>query len=188
MAIFDRLTLMKVHTVLATFILPAVIMFLVTGSLYTWGIKGSYETTVHKLHLQTPLQGQLIELVALTEKELKQRNISMPTGKAKIKEIGTSFRLEWSGSTMDVMLEPTAQPLIAKLKIKNTSWYRQFVQLHKAKGGSPFKVYAVVLATGLLLLLITGFIMALKTPKLRNLTLVSTTLGIAVFIVMIMSS
>ena len=188
MAIFDRLTLMKLHTILAAFILPAVIMFVVTGALYTWGIKGGYETTVHKLHLEAPLQGQLIELVALTEKELKERNISIPTGQAKIKEVGTSFRLEWSGSTKDVMLEPTSQPLIAKLKIKKTSWYRQFVQLHKAKGGSPFKVYAVILATSLVLLLITGFIMAWQSPKLRNLTLVSTTLGVAVFIAMIMNS
>jgi hypothetical protein len=43
---------------------------------------------------------------------------------------------------MDVIIEPTSQPLIAKLKVKNTSWHRQFVQLHKAKGGIPFKVYA----------------------------------------------
>jgi hypothetical protein len=188
MEIFNRLTLMKVHTLLAAFILPAVTMFLVTGSLYTWGIKGGYETTVHKLHLETPLQRQLTELVAITEKELKARDIMMPSGQAKIKKIGTSFRLEWSGSTKDVILEPTSRPLVAKLKIKKTSWYRQFVQLHKAKGGSLFKVYAVILATSLFLLLITGFIMAWKTPKLRNLILVSTALGIAVFVVMVMAS
>jgi hypothetical protein len=45
-------------------------------------------------------------------------------------------------------------------KIKNTSWHRQFVQLHKAKGGALFKVYATAFATALLLLLISGFTMA----------------------------
>ena len=163
-------------------------MFLITGALYTWGIKGGYETTVHKLYLETPLQGQLIELTALAEKELQKRNISLPTGQAKIKKVGTSFRLEWSGSSKDVMLEPTSRPRIAKLKIKQTSWYRQFVQLHKAKGGSPFKVYAAIIATSLLVLLITGFIIAWQTPKLRNLTLVSSILGMVVFVAMIISS
>ena len=89
---------------------------------------------------------------------------------------------------MDIIIEPTSQPLIAKLEIKNTGWHRQFVQLHKAKGGTPFKVYAAAFATALLLLLISGFIMAWQMPKLRKLTLVSVSLGIAVFIVMVVSS
>jgi hypothetical protein len=74
--------------------------------------------------------------------------------------IGSSFKLEWTGSNIDVVVEPTLQPLIAKLQIKNTSWHRQFVQLHKAKGGALFKVYATAFATALLLLLISGFTMA----------------------------
>ena len=38
----NRLQLMKIHSLLAAFIFPVAIMFMVTGSLYTWGIKGSY--------------------------------------------------------------------------------------------------------------------------------------------------
>lgn len=188
MGIFNRALLMKVHALLAVFILPVAIMFFVTGALYTWDVKGGYYTTVHELHLKNPVQDELTELVALTEKELEKRNIATPTGQAKIKRIGDSYRLEWSGSSMDIILEPTSQPLIVKLEIKNTSWYRQFVQLHKAKGGVPFKVYAAVFATSLLLLLITGSIMAWQMPKLRKLALISATLGIAVFVAMILSS
>jgi hypothetical protein len=188
MGILNRSTLMKAHAVLAAFILPVAIMFFVTGSFYTWGVKGSYETTAYKLHLQKPIQGELAELVTLATKELKKRNLEIPSGQAKIKRIGDSFRLEWTGSDKDIILEPTAQQLIAKLEIKNTSWYRQFVQLHKAKGGTPFKVYAAAFASALLLLLITGFIMAWQTPKLRKLTLFSASLGIVVFFAMVSSS
>ena len=188
MEILHRSTLMKAHAVLAAFILPVAIMFFVTGALYTWGIKGSYDTTVHELHLEKPIQNDLTALVALTKEELKKQNISIPSGQAKIKTIGESFKLEWTGADIDIILEPTSEPLIAKLKIKNTSWYRQFVQLHKAKGGMPFKFYAAAFATALLLLLITGFIMAWQTPKLRKLTLVSTSLGVVVFIAMVLSS
>jgi len=188
MGIFNRSVLMKTHALLAVFILPVAVIFFVTGTLYTWGIKGGYDTSVHELHLKNPLQNELEKLVNLAEDELKKRNLSSPTGQAKIKIIGSSFKLEWSGSSMDVIIETTSQPLIAQLKIKHTSWYRQLVQLHKAKGGDPFKVYATILATALLLLLITGFIMAWQMPKLRKLTLVSTVLGIVVFVAMILSS
>lgn len=158
---------MKVHALLAAFILPAAIIFFVTGALYTWGIKGNYDTSTHELHLKKPIQGELDVLVALAKKDLEE-----PPDQAKIKRIGASFRLEWTGSNMDIIIVPASQPLIAKLEIKNTGWHRQFVQLHKAKGGTPFKVYAATFATALLLLLISGFIMAWQMPKLRKLTLV----------------
>ena len=188
MNILNRSVLMKAHTLLAAFILPVVVMFLITGALYTWGIKGEYETTVHELHIKTPVQGQLNELMNIAKQELKEQSIPIPTGQAKIKKIGDSFKLEWSGSSTDITLEPTSQPLILKLEIKNASWYRQLVQLHKAKGGEFFKVYATVLSIALLTLLFSGFIMAWQIPKLRALTLISTALGVAVFIFMALLS
>ena len=188
MGALSRSMLMKVHAFLAAFILPVAIMFFVTGAFYTWGIKGSYDTSVHELNLQKPMEKNLTELIVLVKNEIKKRNIETPTGKAKIKTIGDSFKLEWTGSNVDIILESTSQPLVMKLKIKNTSWYRKFVQLHKAKGGYFFKIYAAILATALLLLLVTGFIMAWQTPKLRNLSLVSVVLGMATFFTMVFIS
>ena len=188
MGIFTRSTLMKAHSLLAAFILPAAIMFFVTGALYTWGIKGDYDTTTHEINLDSPVKGELSELVTLATNELKKRNIETPSGQAKIKTIGDAFKLEWTGSKADIIIEPTPDPLIAKLQIKETSLHRQFVQLHKAKGGNPFKVYAAIFAIALLLLLISGFTMAWQTPKLRKLTLVSASLGLAVFVVFVASS
>jgi len=140
------------------------------------------------LSLKTPLQKELSHLVNAVEQELNKQEVSLPTGKAKIKKIGQSFQLEWTGANKDVVLEPTLNPLIAQLKIKKTSWHRHFVQLHKAKGGVAFKVYATILAIGLLFLLISGFIMAWQLPKLRKMTLVSTLFGLVFFITMFMSS
>jgi hypothetical protein len=188
MDIFNRSTLMKAHALLAAFILPVAIMFFVTGALYTWGIKGNYVTNAHEIHLVNPIQDELSELVALAKKELQRQGLETPTGQAKIKRMGSSFRLEWTGSNMDIIIEPTSEPLIAKLEIKNTSLHRQFVQLHKAKGGEPFKVYAAAFAIALLLLLVSGFIMAWQTPKLRKLTLASAVLGVAMFVAMVVAS
>lgn len=188
MGMFNRSTLMKVHSLLAAFILPVAIMFFVTGALYTWDIKGDYDITTHEINLHAPIKGELSELVTLATNELIKHNIKAPTGQAKIKKIGDAFKLEWTGSKVDIIIEPTQKPLIAKLQIKETSWHRQFVQLHKAKGGNPFKVYAVVFAIALLLLLISGFTMAWQTPKLRRLTLASASLGIVVFVAFVASS
>ncbi len=185
MKLISRSTLMQAHAFLAAFILPVAILFFVTGALYTWGIKGNYDVATHELHLSEPIQDDLVELVTLAKTELIKQDKGVPSGQAKVKRIGSSFRLEWTGASMDVILEPTSQPLVAKLEIKQTNWHRQFVQLHKAKGGDIFKVYATVFAIALLLLLVTGFIMAWQMPKLRKLTLVSTLLGIAVFIVVV---
>lgn len=185
---FNRLVLMKLHVLIAVFILPVAIMFFVTGAFYTWGIKGDYETTVQKLHLKTPLQEERSYLINVVETELNKQEVSLPTGKAKIKKIGQSFLLEWTGANKDVVLEPTLNPLIAQLKIKNTGWHRHFVQLHKAKGGVAFKVYATILAVGLLFLLMSGFIMAWQLPKLRKMTLVSTCFGLVFFIALFISS
>ena len=82
-------------------------------------------------------------------------------------------------------LEPTKNPFVAELKIKKTNWHRLFVQLHKAKGGVAFKVYAVVLAVCLGVLFITGFIMAWQMKKYRPLLISSTFAGILSFIVMV---
>lgn len=188
MSMLKRPFLMKVHTIIAAFILPAAIMFFVTGALYTWEIKGSYSTSTYEIALQKPIEKELAELVTLATNELKKRDLALPSGHAKIKTIGNAFKLEWTGSNRDIALETTHQPFIAQLKIKDTSWYRQFVQLHKAKGGTAFKVYAAAFSIALLLLLITGFIMAWQTPKLRNLTLISTLSGIVLFLLMMLSS
>jgi len=106
-----------------------------------------------------------------------------PEGEPKLKVYGTHFLLEWTGSSKDVVLEPTDNELIAKLTIKNTSWYRNLVQLHKAKAGIGFKFYAVIFAVSIISLLVSGFIMAWQTPKLKRVTLISSLVGLCSFVI-----
>ena len=185
MSLLDRQTLMKIHALIAALILPVALMFFVTGALYTWGVKGSYETTVHTIELEQALQPQLHEMQAIVIEKLDSLALAAPTGNAKVKQLGTSFSLEWTGSNRDVILEPTQNLLTAELKIKDTSWYRNFVQLHKAKGGTLFKVYAAFLASALLVLLLSGFVMAWKTPRLRKASVIASAVGIATFVCMV---
>jgi hypothetical protein len=183
-----RTTLMKLHMLLAAFILPVAIMFLVTGGFYTWGQKGSYVSETVDLQLTEPLQADEALLAGLVTRELAARGLDTPSGSGKVKQAGTSYLFEWTGSDLDVVLEPTGEPLVAKMKIKDTSWYRHLVQLHKAKGGQLFKFYAAFFAISLLLILISGVTMAMQMPKFRGQALIAMAAGIAVFLAAILNS
>ncbi|KGD60156.1 hypothetical protein T9A_02729 [Alcanivorax jadensis T9] len=184
----DRMKLMKAHALLAAFIFPAAIMFMVTGALYTWSVKGGYKNDVYEVKLSKPVQSNLSELINLAQLELDDLVIEYPEGQPKLKAYGSHFLLEWTGSSKDVVLEPTEDPLIAKLTVKRTDWYRSLVQLHKAKGGIAFKFYAVVLAISIVALLVSGFIMAWQTPKLKRVTLITSFAGLFSFFVFVFLS
>ena len=124
------------------------------------------------------------ELVGLIENALQRLSIPSPSGKPKVKRSGTSFYLEWTGSKMDIVLEPTSDEYMAKLTVKETSWYRNLVQLHKAKGGQLFKIYAAALAISLFTILLSGFLMAWQMPKYRKMAFLSSTAGIVMFFLM----
>ncbi|CAA0079038.1 Uncharacterised protein [Halioglobus japonicus] len=184
----NRMQLMKVHALLAAFIFPVAIMFMVTGAFYTWGIKGSYTSDVYEIPLSKPIQSDVGELTNLAKIELEKLATSFPEGQPKLKVYGSYFLLDWSGSSKDVTLEPTDNELVAKLTVKHTSWYRNLVQLHKAKGGTAFKVYAAVFAASIVALIISGFIMAWQTPKLKRFTLLTSLVGLSSFAVFVFLS
>ncbi|MDD1609926.1 MAG: PepSY-associated TM helix domain-containing protein [Methylococcaceae bacterium] len=182
----NRLLLMKIHLILATFIFPVALMFLITGALYTVGIEGSYDTQVYTLKLDAPLQKDDAALTDFVTQELQKLNLSPPTGTANIESTDKSIKVDWRGAALRVTLESTQQTE-AKLTVKEANWHQKLLELHKANGANAFKVYAVIWATILLMLLITGFIMALQLPKYRKMTIYSTISGIVVFIVMVIS-
>ena len=181
----NRQTLTKIHMLLAAFIFPVALMFLVTGGLYTWGVKGSYVSETHQLALDQPLTDDQTMLVELTEQTLQELSIAPPSGGAKVKKAGTSFQLEWTGRARDVVLAPTADPLVAKFTVKETTFYRNLVQLHKAKGGQLFKFYAAILAVSLFSILLSGFLMAMQIPTYRKMSMAAALAGIGFFIVMV---
>ncbi len=184
----QRPLLIKFHLILAALLLPAMLMFAITGALYTWGVKGSYDIQTQLLTLKAPLIKGMTSLKSRTLTELSQHGLHSPTGQAKIKNMGQHFALEWTGSQYDVILSTQTGSHDAKLQIKYTDYYRYIVQLHKAKGGWVFKVYAVLLAFSLLLVLASGLLMGLSIAKYRKTTITALSLGIGLFVVAALTS
>lgn len=184
----SRKILTYTHTILAAFFLPMGIMYAITGGLYGLDIKGGYATTEHKLTLTQPLAADLPSLAAIVKTELESRKIDLPTGSAGVRKVGTSFSFEWSGTRRDIELSPTADPLVASLKIKDTSPHRFFVQLHKAKGATAFKWFAAVWMVGLVLLFLTGGILAIAAKPFRKVAIPAAVAGATVFVILALVS
>ena len=181
-------TLVGLHVVLASFYLPMGVMYAITGGLYGLGIKGGYETVETSVAMDAPVAKELSQLVAIAEEALRDRGLADPTGSAGIKSSGTSFHLEWTGTERDVEVHPTEDPMVAKVRIKDTSAYRRLVQLHKAKGGELFKWFAATWMACLVALFVTGGLMAYARKPFRRLALVASLLGIAAFLVLASAS
>jgi hypothetical protein len=177
----NRTLFTKIHLILAALMFPAMLMFLVTGALYTWGETGDYVDTEHQITLTAPLTNDEDSLTAIAASELARLDIAPPSGSASVRTLGDAYRFEWSGSNRDVHLVPTADPLVATLTVKETTLHRRLVQLHKAKGATAFKIYATILAISLFLLVLSGIVMGLATPALRRMTWWVSGLGSALF-------
>lgn len=177
-----RQRLITTHLVLASFFLPIAVMFAITGALYTVSIKGSYETTTRDVVLTEPLVGELPALLAVAERELAAAGLSHPTGSASVRKSGDSFELEWTGANRDVSLKPGADSLQAQLVVRNTTWYRRLVQLHKAKGSDVARAISVSWAVALLGMLASGMALGLAVPTYRRKALVALAAGAAMSI------
>lgn len=185
----SRLLLTKIHLWLAALLFPAMLLFLITGGLYTWGITGKTENTESKVSIAAPLNADdEAALRQIAVAELAKAGLSEPSGKARVRKTGSGFTFEWTGSQRDITVEPTDDPTLAKVTIKEASLHRMMVQLHKAKGGTLFKIYATVLAAALFLLVATGLLIGLKSPPFRRSTMIGSASGLAIFIALVLVS
>jgi hypothetical protein len=179
-----RIRLIRLHAMLAACFLPVGVMFLVTGGLYTVGIKGSYREEKIAIAVPEPLVPDMAMLTAVAQRELTARQLTLPTGSARIKTSSPYFELEWTGANRDVLVQSTDDPLQARLVLKETTPYRRFVQLHKAKGSWAFKSFAVVWAAGLLALFISGTALAWSRADMRFVTMAAGLLGLLAFVLL----
>ncbi|NVE93800.1 PepSY domain-containing protein [Altererythrobacter lutimaris] len=178
----NRAFLTKLHLILAAFMFPAVLMFLITGALYTWGEKGAWYEETATIALEQPLSEQSEGAITnLAVQELASRELPMPSGNLSVTE-GEGASLTWNGARAEIELAATDNPLVAEATIREASFHRWLVQLHKAKGSDYFKVYATLLASVLFLLVASGVIMGLQVKALRRITIASSVVGLFAFV------
>ena len=179
----NRAFLTKLHLIAAALMFPAVLMFLVTGALYTWGNKGEWHEQTVQVPLEQPLAtADETALKAIALATLTDQGLPAPSGKAEVKGEGDEISLTWTGARSEASVTATEDPLVAEVATKEASLHRWLVQLHKAKGSTAFKVYATALAVVLFLLVLSGVIMGLQVKALRRMTIASSAIGAVAFV------
>ena len=178
----NRVFLTKLHLIAAAIMFPAILMFLVTGALYTWGNTGEWREETVLVPLEQPLAEDEAQLKQVALAGLAQQGLSAPSGKTKVSNEDGEISLSWSGARSEAKVVATNDPLVAEVEVKEASLHRWLVQLHKAKGSTAFKIYATVLAIVLFLLVLSGVIMGLQVKALRKLTITWSVVGSAAFV------
>lgn len=181
----DRKAFILLHTIIASFIAPVAFMFLLTGGLYTWGIKGDYINATYISDLAQPIEATQDAAVSYVVSELEKLGFSPPTGEPSFRKSENGMSISWTGSNMDLNFSTIENGTKSKIEVKETTLYRKFVQLHKAKGGTTFKVYAAILAISLFLMLVSGYILAWQLPKYRKITIGTSLFGVIFFVIMV---
>ena len=179
----NRALLTKLHLIAAAFMFPAVLMFLVTGGLYTWGNKGEWRESTQLVELSQPYE-QLDEagLRAAALEALAMADLPEPSGSLSTSGEGAAQSLTWAGARSEASVRAGNDAATAEVAVKEATMHRWLVQLHKAKGSTWFKVYATMLAIVLFMLVLSGVTMGLQSKPLRRTTITSSIVGVVAFI------
>lgn len=184
----NRNFLIKTHVFLAGFFFTTMLLLIVTGGLMNLGVDGDYDKTSYSLEVKQPLPTRINNLKNIVIKELNSRNISLPKGKADLEIEDDSLVFEWEGSHHNIILENDIQTQKTALIIEQASLFSYLENLHTSEGGPVFKILAIFCSFGLIILLVTGVLMAWHIPKYRELTIKSMVFGSVIFMLAIILS
>lgn len=178
-----RPLLMRLHSVLAGFFLPFALLFLITGVLYTLGLEGGAKTTKLPVPLSSTTGTSLTEAKSVVAKALQGAHLILPTGSAALRDGKKGWQFSWSSPIADANLQPTEDPTVGEVTYRQSSPLRYAMALHKAKGGPIFRALSVAWGTGLLLLIISGTMLAVQVKALKTMTLIAIAAGVICFFV-----
>lgn len=172
-----RRTLLLIHLLVASVIAPAFLMLAVSGGLYLVGIKG--EVTSEQIDIPIETSSKYVDIDGES------------AVKALFAEIGLKHNFEYLKSRGDfIQTRPTSKVHIEirrksegiELWRQRPNFQKRLIELHKGHGPRVFKTYQKFVAVALILAIFSGLWMGLANPTLRRKTLISSALGLLVFI------
>jgi len=168
----NRKTIISIHLFLASFFTPILIMIAVSGGLYLLGSKGEVTSNI------------------VYEGEASEFDSGDQDSKAAItrllKSAGIAHSFDYvKSSGSNYFTRPTSREYYVvslqndRLQITHNQpdFIKSIVELHKGHGPSWFKTFQKLVALGLLLILISGFCLALTSPMLRKNALIVSGVG-----------
>ncbi|MDR8522710.1 MULTISPECIES: hypothetical protein [Shewanella] len=169
-----RLLWMKLHAYLACFFLPITLVYIVTGTLYMFDIKGDvnkeYEYSVTLTDGWPETEALALPLV---NRFLLDKSHKALPGDYYF-ENGNH---DWYGFRQEVILIKPDAGDTAKLVVKEHDLLLQLLIVHKGFAGQFFKWFSVLFAASLSFSIISGVVITLQLPQLKTPALYSILAG-----------
>ncbi len=169
----------KVHLYLAAFFAPLLIIMAFSGGGYLLGFKGSVTVTPVELSVPASLALDSAALAAEVREVLADNDLVHEFEYVKV-----------AGET--VITRPTSRDYYAfdlsgqtiAVTLNQPDFQKRLIELHKGHGPLLFKDLQKFLAAGLLIMVISGLWLGLTSAMLRSSTLVTTGVGLLVFLIL----
>lgn len=164
-----RLLWMKLHAYLACFFLPITVLYIVTGVLYLFDNKGDVQQTFEYPVELAAAWPETRETAEKLVREVLSNNNHINQHAALPEDYYPEDGVhDWYGYKQEVILVPMEDPLQAKLIVKEHDIWLQLLLIHKGHAGQLFWVFGVLLGANLFFSLVSGVVLALQLPRLKN--------------------
>lgn len=183
----SRFKIIQLHMLLASFLLPVGVLFFISGSLYTLGVKGDVSKKSFTVALEKPFEPNLELLSKVVVRALGERELVLPRGDPYLKKSNKVYKFRWDDLHYSVTMVANRGDRTVDLTYRERSILTQVMRIHRAEAGSKLKIVSIVSAIGLLIVFVTGLYMAYSVPKLRNPSLLATALGFLTLLAVIIA-
>ncbi|MFK7731623.1 MAG: hypothetical protein AB8B48_08380 [Pseudomonadales bacterium] len=175
----SRSVLINIHLYLAAVLAPIVLMLAFSGGLYLLGVKGSVEETDVQIPADTQLDFNSTTLQSDVQTLLGNAGVSHDF--EYIKNRGTAL---FTRPTSREHYQITSTEGGLTLTRLTPDLQAGLIELHKGHGPLAFKTLQKFTAAGLIIVLLSGVWLGLSSPRLRKPTLISSGVGLALFVVL----
>ncbi|MCG7532649.1 hypothetical protein MHM98_15045 [Psychrobium sp. MM17-31] len=174
-----RLIWMKLHAYFSCFFLPLTLVYIVSGVLYLFDIKGevvkenSYEinSAVKVDSLQQAEQLALQYLDANNHGALPSDHFDERSGHS------------WYGYKQEVILTLDDNKIAQQLVVKEHDFWLSLLIIHKGYAGLLFWLLGIALGLSLTFSLISGVVISLQMPQVKNMSLLMLGAGSATLVI-----
>ena len=174
-----RLLWMKLHAYFACFFLPITLLYIVTGMLYFFDIKGEVKSEQeHFIAIEQPWPE--------SEQDAEKLIRSLLVGERFV-ELPEDYYLwegkhDWYGHEREVLLSQTDKANVIEVHVKEHDLLMQMLIVHKGFAGTYFKVFSIFFGISLAFSILSGVVITLQLPQLKSTSLIAIAMGAAFLI------
>ncbi len=175
----SRSVLINIHLYLAALFAPIVLMLAFSGGLYLLGVKGNVETTNVQISADTQLNFDSTTLEADVQTLLNGAGVTH-----EFEYIKRKGSVLYTRPTSREHYQITQTDSGLTVTQNTPDLQGGLIELHKGHGPLAFKTLQKFTAAGLIVVLLSGVWLGLASERLRKPTLISSGLGLALFVVL----